>query len=513
LLRFWLVLLLSSERQRNEQRYRDHVAMAAAVSDWPVPIWLVPAIPALSSLFLVLLGNSRVAFGVNAASSFASVLAVLASLASAPSAWWLTDALSHSAALLIAWVGFAVSIVCLGDRREHAEQSTLILRYRRLSCAIYQALLAVLSVAVLAKNFVFAAVALELGAVLFAVLIALGENPKAMPVAWRFFIANAALFMIGLLGIAGLYAAHRGSWSGDWQAMGWAELQKAATEGTSPAAHFGLIAILVGFGGLATLMPFHAHALDVADTAPAPISIGLMIAWVSVPLNVLMRLQPILAAQTGAGPTRLSVLGFGLFSLVFGCVAALRTISLNRFLALSLVQYTGLTLAAFGLGSRGAIGGLLQFGVHTLLKTSLLPCIKRGSARNSKMGVTGNGANLAAAHCWRFVFALNMLALAGLPPFGGFAAWVIIATAGAKTLPWVLVPLAAGGWLSGLAVMYRLRGFWSAPASSGQHAGKPGFASVEIVLSLLSLSAALLAGIALPSAVYRWLENIALLVR
>ena len=487
--------------------------MAANVSEWSFPIWVVPVIPALSSLLLVFLGNSRLAFGVHATSAFSSVLAVLASFASSASAWWLNDALSHYAALLIAWVGFAVSIVCPGDRREDAKQCTLIMSYRKFHRAFYQALVTALMVAVLAKNFVLAFVALEVGAIVFAVLIALGENPRAAAAAWRFFIANAALLTIGLLGIAALYAGHGAGRSEGWQAMDWVELEVTATEGATPLANFGLISILAGFGGLATLMPFHAHALEVADTAPAPISIGLMIAWVSAPLNFLMRLQPVLAAQTEAAPSRLLLLGFGLFSLVFGCIAALRAISLNRFLALSLVQYTGLTLAAFGLGSQGAIGGLLQFGVHTLLKTSLLPCIRRRSAWNANRGLTEQRANLQTTQWWRFIFALNMLALAGLPPFGGFAAWVIIASAGAKTSPWVLVPLVAGGWLSGLAVMRCLPGLGFAPGRSGGQLVSPGFAYVEMALSLFSLGAVLLAGIALPPAVSRWLENIAVMMR
>jgi len=209
-----------------------------------------------------------------------------------------------------------------------------------------------------------------------------------------------------------------------------------------------LLALLAELPGLAWigLAAAAAAALLSGRTTPLPAAAGLGLAGVGIVLlqapggravgfvlllagcGLLTRMQAALAlpalalvlrgrglVEAGAGPPLLAV-GLGLIA-----AAALAPRTDRAGLTGLAAAGPGLALFAFGLGGPAAAAGLLSLAAS---------CLAQGAA--------------AARPQPRWLRAAGLAALAGLPPFGVFAGWVMVLTETARRLPLLCLPLGAG---------------------------------------------------------------------
>lgn len=167
--------------------------------------------------------------------------------------------------------------------------------------------------------------------------------------------------------------------------------------------------ILLGYGGVAGLVPLHAWLVDAAAEAPAPGALLISVLLPNAPLLAFMRLG------TEAAPPMLVALG--LLSLLFGGASLLIRPDPRRAIALSGVAMLGFAECGIGLGV-GATPRLIA--MLALARAALLQC-------------RGNGPAHTAA----------VLALALLPLFALF----ILAEPAAAWSAWLLLPLALGALL------------------------------------------------------------------
>ena len=130
----------------------------------------------------------------------------------------------------------------------------------------------------------------------------------------------------------------------------------------------------------------------------------------------------------------------GLVSLVFAAFMLYRRRDIKRFFAYSSIEHMGIVTFAFGLG--GAIAnfaGLLQMTMHSLTKSAIFFAVghiaqAKGTQRFAQIhGLSESNPSLA------FAFALTVVAIAGLPPFGIFKAEFLLATSTFARAPWLAV--------------------------------------------------------------------------
>jgi NADH-quinone oxidoreductase subunit N len=204
-------------------------------------------------------------------------------------------------------------------------------------------------------------------------------------------------------------------------ATGTVDLSRLSAAPASPLLNAGTALLVIGLGFEAALVPFHAWAPDVYEGAPMP-----AVAFMSVMAKIgafggLIRVFP------GALPHVPLVWGDALgaiavATMILGNLAALAQTNLKRLMAYSSVAQAGYIL--IGVASAGPAGtssvlyylliyvamNLGAFGVLLLLE-------RRGEEADRLEDLTGlwGRAPWAAA-----VLVTCMVALAGLPPTGGF---------------------------------------------------------------------------------------------
>lgn len=248
--------------------------------------------------------------------------------------------------------------------------------------------------------------------------------------------------------------------------------------GTAPLREAGGLLMLAGFAGFGLLAPMlrrdpghPAEGLADADlVTPALAEAGL----VSLALAVPLRLQ----AEPGLLPDGM-LLTVGLAGLLVAATAiwvGRPTRSHDR----SVVALCAASLAGFGLGSAvGAVAGLLLLA-STLLADGACRLVATSAAK----GPLGRVTQLARA-------PLHLV-----PPFGPFAAGVLLLFETVLQVPLAALPLALG--LAGVALRRDRR-------SDPPVAGSTGRTAVWTALTLLALCLAL--GLLVPPGIAGWLAT------
>ena len=217
--------------------------------------------------------------------------------------------------------------------------------------------------------------------------------------------------------------------------------------------------------------------------------------------------EPIVACQLlpqalDPGPVMIVM---GLVSLIFAAFMLYQRRDIKRFFAYSSIEHMGLIVFAFGMGGPLAnFAGLLHMAMHSLTKSGIFFAVghiaqAKGSQRFADIaGLSVTHPRLAVA------FALAVVAIAGLPPFGVFTSEFLILTTTFAREPWLAL-LPAFGLLVGFgALLLRLQGtIFGEPVGPAHRVDA---SSVPLVLHLLLVLAA---GIFLPPALVAWFQRAA----
>jgi hydrogenase-4 component F len=228
------------------------------------------------------------------------------------------------------------------------------------------------------------------------------------------------LLLLVLLGLVLLAAAARPAIGPGILPVGWNALLPAA--GKSDPALLGAAAgfLLLGFGGIAGLVPLQAWMRG-SET------VALAIPFANLGLLDLLRLRVLLAGQAAAPDPAPVLIGLGLLSVLAAGIGVWRAKETPRLLGWIAAGQSGLAALAFGLGSLGAASaGLLQIVLRSL---ALAACIHLLRGPQGK-----RHACVVAA----------LLTAAALPPAGTFASLFLIAVETLARSPLLAIPLAIG---------------------------------------------------------------------
>ena len=178
----------------------------------------------------------------------------------------------------------------------------------------------------------------------------------------------------------------------------------------------------------------------------------------NVALYALLRFKMVVAGQPAALDPGPIMVVMGLVSLIFAAFMLYQRRDIKRLFAYSSIEHMGLIVFAFGMGGPLAnFAGLLHMAMHSLTKSGIFFAVghiaqAKGTQRIAEIkGLSVTHPRLAVA------FALAVLAICGMPPFGVFASEFLILTTTFARHPWLAL-LPAFGLLVGFgALLLRLQ--------------------------------------------------------
>jgi len=283
---------------------------------------------------------------------------------------------------------------------------------------------------------------------------------RSIEAALKYFLMGAFATGFLLFGIAMVYGAV-GS-------VGLTDIARFVEKGTvfqsSPILLLGIVLILIGFAFKVAAVPFHMWAPDVYEGAPTPVAGFMAVGVKAAAFLALLRI-----VMVGLGPVQGDVApwmdllrGLSILTIIGGNLMALAQNSIKRMLAYSSVSHAGYALigiiaAAKGEGTAGnailfyltsyTFMTLGAFGVLTFLER------KEGGAESERFGAyAGVGFKHPAMGLAMVVF---MIALAGMPPTGGFFGKLYLFSAAIKANETGLALVGIAG--SVVSVYYYLR--------------------------------------------------------
>ena len=460
--------------------------------------------PLVSAALALVPGQLRLASRVHAVGMCVSTAAALTmawimSTGHAPlevGSLWRIDALSALIAALItisatlaAWLGPGFHAA---DERARVEGRT----YRVYVNLFTLTMLA----AVTTNNLGVMWVAIEASTVASALLIPLGRRRAAIEASWRYLLIGSVGIALAFTGTVLAFVDFSSTGMSTEAALNWPALLAAAPALHPEVARLAFVFLLVGFGTKAGLAPMHTWLPDAHAEAPAPLSAMMSGVMLAVALYALGRWKAVIDAALGYGFADSLMLIVGVVTLIVGTVSLLTQRDYKRVLAYSSIEHTGLACFGFALGPAGTFAALFHIAGHALAKSTAFLLSGRVVDRYRTHLIAGSPGLLQTIPVTGGLFAVSVLALAGLPPFSLFLSEILLVRAG-----W----LAGHPFLTGAVLVLLLLAF----GSLLQHlhrmlfgAAPPEIArgermSAPLLLLVVPLVALVWLGVALPASV------------
>jgi len=467
----------------------------------------VLVVPAAAAALLAALPDYRATARLNVVATTLTLICALSLFFGRPQpgSYLLVDDLNGTFIVLTTFVGFTTSIFSASYIGHELEIGRLTPPFVRFYHAMYQVLMFAMNLALVANNIGLMWVAIELATLTTVLMVGIYRTHEALEAAWKYFILGSVGIALALFCTILVYMAARPVVGEGLDAMVWTVLVKRAG-GFDPALlDVAFVFLLLGYGTKVGLAPLHAWLPDAHAEGPTPISAVLSGLLLNVALYALLRFKILLAANPHAiAPSPLMVI-MGLLSLVFASFMLYRRRDIKRFFAYSSIEHMGIVAFAFGLGGAVAnFAGLLQMTMHSLTKSAIFFAVghiaqAKGTQRFIQIhGLSSSNPSLA------FAFALAVVAIAGLPPFGVFKAEFMLATSTFAREPWLAALFGFGLLVAFGALIIRLQDVLFGKPSPSETippaALLPLYAHLAIVLA---------AGIYLPQPLVRWFEAVA----
>ncbi len=295
-----------------------------------------------------------------------------------------------------------------------------------------------MSVMVSATSLISLYVGLELNSLASYVLAAYRRrDDRSAEAGLKYFVLGALASGILLYGISLLYG-----FTGTTNFTG---IAAAFARGApSLGLLFGLVFLLAGLAFKISAVPFHMWTPDVYEGAPTPVTAF----FASAPkvAAVLLSTRVCLDALAPATDAWRQIMIFAALASIFlGAVAAYGQTNIKRLLAYSSINNVGFVLIGIaGAGLAGASSVLFYMAVYVPMTLGAFLCVlwmrdKDGEPLEDIYSLSGLSQTRPA---FAAAIAVFMFSLAGIPPFFGFWAKLVVFNAAVKA---GLLPLAVAG--------------------------------------------------------------------
>ncbi|MGD0249656.1 MAG: NADH-quinone oxidoreductase subunit N [Thermoplasmata archaeon] len=321
----------------------------------------------------------------------------------------------------------------------------------------------------IASDLIFLLLAIEVVSIPTYLLVAYTRrDTRALEAAMKFYIIGALSTTLSFFGASLLYGAY-----------GTTNLY-AIAYGLPGAATSYPVLILLGYGFLiaglafkATLVPFHAWAVDVYDGAPHDVSAFLAGGSKKVGLFAffLVFLAPILLVRTvssgspfmtgsvAIGPVlQITLAVLAVVTMTVGNVLALLQKEMKRMLAYSSISQAGYMLIGIAVGTAPALAGAtLQIFAHVFMKTGAFLVVGAVAALGVGPLISDWKGLGQRRPLLGLAFGLMLLSLAGVPLTVGFVSKFVLFSAAVQAQGYFVWLAVAGLLNSALSVFYYAR--------------------------------------------------------
>jgi hydrogenase-4 component F len=406
---------------------------------------------------------------------------------------------------LTTFVAFTTSIFSASYIGHELETGRLTPTFLRFYHALYQAMIGAMNVALVANNIGLLWVGVEVATLSTVMMVGIYRTPEAVEAAWKYFILGSVGIALAFFGTILVYLVAQETLGEGLPAMAWDMLLQNAGKFDPKLLSLAFVFLLVGYGTKVGLAPFHAWLPDAHAEGPTPISAVLSGLLLNVALYALLRFKMLLATNPDTLNVGLIMIALGLISFVFAAFMLYRRRDIKRLFAYSSIEHMGIMTFAFGMGGPLAnFAGLLHMTMHSLTKSAIFFAVGhiaqvRGTQRISDIrGLSVSHPVLAVG------FALGVIAIAGLPPFGVFTSEFMLVSSSFAREPLLTVVLVFGLIIAFGALVLRLQ-----DVLFGEPGPTTGEAKATYLPLFLHIAIVLVAGIWLPDPVVRWFRIVA----
>jgi hydrogenase-4 component F len=368
--------------------------------------------------------------------------------------------------------------------------------------------IAAMLLAVTANNVGIMWVALEATTVFSALIIPLRLSKWSVEASWKY-------ILIGSVGIALAFAGTVLSYfdfvalSGRVEnALNWPVLRATAPLLHPEVMRLSFVFILVGYGTKAGIAPMHTWKPDAYGESPSSLGALMSSALFAVAIYAILRWKMVVDACVGGHFSDNFFLALGMLSLVIGSLSVVLARNYKRLLAYSSVEHAGLICLGLGLGPLGVFAALLHLINHTAVK-SMMFFLVRGIEFKYGSPLIKDVRGMLRVMPWTgALFAIGILALIGLPPFGLFLSEFALFRAGFTTKHY---------WLMGTTLVLLVVAFVSfinhlnnvlyGPVPDGVNVGELD-SRAWFILLLVPLSVLLILGLTMPAPLAMLLNRI-----
>jgi NADH-quinone oxidoreductase subunit N len=295
-----------------------------------------------------------------------------------------------------------------------------------------------MSVMVSATSLISLYVGLELNSLASYVLAAYRRrDDRSAEAGLKYFVLGALASGILLYGISLLYG-----FTGTTNFTG---IAAAFARGApSLGLLFGLVFLLAGLAFKISAVPFHMWTPDVYEGAPTPVTAF----FASAPkvAAILLSTRVCLDALAPATDAWRQIMIFAALASIFlGAIAAYGQTNIKRLLAYSSINNVGFVLVGVaGAGVAGASSVLFYMAVYVPMTLGAFLCVlwMRGQDGEPVEDIYSLSGLSQTRPAFAAAIAVFMFSLAGIPPFFGFWAKLVVFNAAVKA---GLLPLAVAG--------------------------------------------------------------------
>jgi hydrogenase-4 component F len=475
-----------------------------------IPLAVVLGVPLTAAALLAVIPGYRITSQSNVLAAFITFASAASLFVIRPQSgvYLIVDDLNVVFIVLNTFVGFTTAVFSASYIAHELETGRLTPVYLRFYHAMYQLLMFSMNLALIANNIGLMWVAIELATLTTVLMVGIYRTHEAIEAAWKYFILGSVGIALALFGTILVYLAAQPVLGEGLDAMTWTLLIRRAVDFDAALLNIAFVFLMLGYGTKAGLVPLHAWLPDAHAEGPTPISAVLSGLLLNVALYALLRFKVLLAANENAvAPGPLMII-LGLTSILFAAFMLYRRRDIKRFFAYSSIEHMGIVAFAFGIGGPVAnFAGLLHMTMHSLTKSAIFFAVGH-IAQVSGTQRIADIRGLSVSHpALAVVFALCVVAIAGMPPFGIFTSEFLLLTTAFGREPMLAAIAGLGILIAFGALIWRLQG-----VLFGEPSNPIGKSSASLAPIYLHIAIVLIAGIWIPVPVARWFEQVARLL-
>lgn len=338
------------------------------------------------------------------------------------------DAVTTVMLLVIGSVGTLATCASIPYLNEELVEGHTTKNGARLYAVLMPIFLAAMSLTVMANNLGVTWTGIEATTIATAFLVGHKRTRESLEATWKYVVICSFGITLAFLGTVVLYFASIHAGATPTNALNLDTLASRAQHMNPSVTRLAIGLLLIGFGTKVGLFPFHTWLADAHSQAPAPVSALMSGVLLSVAFSVILRVRVIADAALGKEFMREGLVIIGLSTLLVAVSLLVAQRDLKRMLAYSSLEQMGLIAVAAGAGTPLAITGiLLLMMAHGIAKAILFITAGQLQHAHHSSEIADISAILTRSPMLGSVFAIGIIGLLGLPPFGLFPSELAIA--------------------------------------------------------------------------------------